>query len=182
MGRPCPRVGQPRTSRPGRPCPSGRRHRVRACPGHLRSMRVSAEHHAGVRAVGRHRPKVGTCIVGTGWRAAAEVVAGRMVDRVHPDETPAEVRAQRVDENLPDPADTGRLSGAASENHLDVGTGDRRRARGSRQCEGDDARQFGRRHRVPATAGMHSFSPYPLVVRAPADVTPTDVRVKSIIS
>ena len=53
--------------------------------------------------------------------ACAEIAAGSVVDRINPDRPVTNLRLQRVDEGLPDPANTGWLAGATGENHLDVG-------------------------------------------------------------
>src|SRR5262249_60061166 len=60
---------------------------------------------------------------GEGWGEVdptAEVGAGGIVDGIHVDRLPAGLRAQRVDERLADPADTGRLTGTPGEHYLDV--------------------------------------------------------------
>ena len=59
-------------------------------------------------------------IIGTGGCAAVKIPAGRIVDRVHPNRTAAQLRTKRVDERLPDTTNTRRLRGAASEHDLDV--------------------------------------------------------------
>jgi hypothetical protein len=96
------------------------RHRRGGQIDHPRALGVTAEHHAGVRAVRSHRLDVGARVIGTGGRAAVEIPAGRVVDRVDAYRTRAQLRTKRVDERLSDAANTGRLGGAAGEHDLDL--------------------------------------------------------------
>jgi len=97
------------------------------------TLGVATKNHSGAGATRRHRPQVGARVRGAGGRALGEVLAGRIVDRVHPDGSPIELRTKRVDEHLPDAADARRFGGAAREDDLDVGTGARGGKRRTRQ-------------------------------------------------
>src|SRR5262249_28098631 len=81
----------------------------------LGTQRIAAEHYAGVRTTTGHELNVGAHIVG----AAAGAYVGGIVDPVHPDRH-AYLRAQRIDECIPDRADAGWFQSSASENHFDI--------------------------------------------------------------
>ena len=53
--------------------------------------------------------------------ACTEIAAGLVVDRINPDRPGTDLRAERVNECLPDPANTSWLAGTTGEHHLCVG-------------------------------------------------------------
>src|SRR5215207_741278 len=133
------------------------------------ALGVAAEHHAGVGAVGRHRLDVAACIIGTGARAVLEIAARRIVDRVHPDRTSAQLRSKRVDKRLPDAANTRRLGCAAGEYDLDVWALLGGRSRETDKCPCRRHQSPEESYRPACARCAHGFH----VARGPTDVTQT---------
>ena len=89
---------------------------------HTRALRISPEHHLGVRAVCHRALDMGVRITGTGPRAVDVIVGRRVVVRVDVHGLPGKLRGERVDESLTGPAGADGLASAASEHHLGVRT------------------------------------------------------------
>ena len=93
------------------------------------ALGIAAEHHSGVRTIGRRGFQMSAGVRdpvddrGSESDAAIEIAAGWVIDRIHPDRLAADSRSQRVDESLPDSADSRGLAGTAGEHHLHVRTG-----------------------------------------------------------
>ena len=117
------------------------RHRVRytiRCPvrDHIRgdeahhgcALGESAEHHLSIRTGRRHGPDMSARVANAVY-GGGEVGGGGVIDRIYPDRSRADSRAQRVHECLSRGTNTGILGGAAREHHLDV----RARLRGREQ-------------------------------------------------
>ena len=87
---------------------------------HARALRISTEHNPGAGTVRGHVLDTSARILCTRGGGVGIIIAGRVIDCVHPDRPSANLRAQRVDKCLSNSSNTRLLAGAACKHHLDV--------------------------------------------------------------
>ena len=103
-------------------------------------------------------------IAGAGGCGRGEIVGGGVVDRIYPDGSTPDPRAQCVDECLSGWTKTGVLGGAAGEYHLDVGARLRGRGR-SVVRSAASPRLSPPRHPANERIGVRSQGPLALAVQ-----------------